>query len=186
MSNTKQPHYNSLTPMRRRFVDEFIQNGGHQSKAYQAAGYSATKPASIRAGASNLRNRPDVSKAIKERVQPDEMKRLIDNKRIMEELKAIIFNKTTQILDKDGTHEATPTIADRINAINTYMKITPIEKEYLKEYEEKKAELELELMKSQIEMNNARIGMEGEEDDKIGQDILNLMNAFGEEDDASD
>lgn len=170
---SKQPHYDSLSPKRKRFVDEYIQNGGNQSQAYKSAGYAARTSSAIRTGASNLRNNPDIVEAIKERVQPDEIKRMIKNRQIMDELLSIALGELREEVDQDERYQITPAISDQLNAISLYHKIIP-----LRAHEVEEARLKLELIKSQIEMNNARIGIDEDTEDRVGQDIANLMNAF--------
>lgn len=174
----KQPNYDSLTPRQKRFVDKYIQNGGNQSQAYQDSGYAAKTSSAIRTGASNLRNRPDVVKAIKERVQPDEMKRMIKNKQLIEELLSIALGELREEVKEDERYQMTPAISDQLNAISLYHKIVP-----LRAHELEESKLKLELIKSQIEMNNARIGMDEDTQDRVGQDIASLINAFESDDD---
>lgn len=170
----KQPNYKSLTPMQRRFVDEYISNGGNQTKAYQGAGYAAQSPSAIRSGASRLRNKPEVIEAIKERIEPDEIKRMIINKEIIEELLSIALGEQRTAIVEGQSFEMTPELSDQLNAIKIYDKMVPLSDE---------AQKRLELLESQIEYNKSRIGMAEEEEDRIGDDILNLRIASLEGDD---
>lgn len=155
--------------MQRRFVDEYINNGGNQTKAYQDAGYAAQSPSAIRSGASRLRNKPEVIEAIKERIEPDEIKRMITNKEIIKELLSIVFGEQRTAIVDGQPVEMTPRISDQIDAIRTYNKMVPLNKE---------AELRLELLESQIRLNESRIGMAEEEEDRLGLDILSLTETL--------
>lgn len=172
---SKTPNYDSLTPLQKRFVDEFIQNGGNQSKAYQDAGYTARTSSAVRSGASRLRNTPEIIEAIKERVQPDELKRMVKNKEIVEELLSIALGEQRIAIVEGEQYEMTPELSDQLNAIKIYDKMVSLSKETQKR---------IELLESQIKYSESRVGTNEEEEDRVGLDIWNLTAALeGDTDD---
>ena len=79
-------YYSLLEPRQRRFCDCLVANGGNQTQAYIAAGYS---PESANANASTLAASPLVSAAIEQKRAELSARAAISQERIAAELMAV-------------------------------------------------------------------------------------------------
>ncbi len=63
--------YEALNARQRRFVDEYISNGGNGTQAARAAGYKGGENVLATVAKENIR-KPQIARAIKERAKPTE------------------------------------------------------------------------------------------------------------------
>lgn len=88
-----------LTPMQRRFIEEYLQDPSDQSKAAIRAGYAAGSAAQT---GSKLMADPRVQAEI-EKQQGDRSKRLgITHDRVLQELWQIVLSNPKDLVDPDG------------------------------------------------------------------------------------
>ncbi len=89
----------SLKPQHRKFVTEYLKNGGNGTQAAITAGYSKT---SAHDTAHELLKRPEISREIEERGTKAIQIADASVERIVRELSALGFSNLTTILNPDG------------------------------------------------------------------------------------
>lgn len=86
----------------RRFVEEYVKNGGNASDAYRKAGYKNENQFSVRAGACSMLKKPHIAEAIAKRVGDRDVKFFGTPENIMSELCKIGFSDIRKFYTAEG------------------------------------------------------------------------------------
>lgn len=169
--------YDNLTPMRKRFVDEYILHEGNATEAYLAAGYK-TKRKNAESSASRLLKEEEIRKAIEERMQPDEMERAFTIRQMIKQVEDTALRREQKVVDEDDTYYSTPTFRDSLSAIEFFNKLIPLD-----EYARKENELKLKLLEAEVELKQtqAEALKAGKTDNGLYEkDFKDILYEFGE------
>ena len=105
-----------------RFIDFYISTGGNAAEAARQAGYSAKVARQV---GSKLLNKPEICRAIDDRLKAIESQRIAKQQELLEHLTAVVRGEITEtvVTNSGKSFEVAVSERDRLKAVEMLLKV---------------------------------------------------------------
>ena len=105
-----------------RFIDEYILRGGNAAESARQAGYSAKVARQV---GSKLLNKPEIRRAIDDRLKEIESQRIAKQQELLEHLTAVVRGEITEtvVTNSGKSFEVAVSERDRLKAVEMLLKV---------------------------------------------------------------